>query len=161
ELRAFWRRRARRPGRPPTPHAALIRDMAAKNQLWGAERVSEASAAVSSRRRPAQELSCSRGWNEGVARTDEFESSIKNWIWQDPTDWHPFAWPLVPACGTDLRFEQFCVQTSCFVTNHEIQLTVAVHVFHRVVKFLGVRASSSDEVQILARKGTARLKNVR
>jgi hypothetical protein len=38
-LRAFWRRRLRRPGRPPTARAALIRDMAAKNPLWGAERI--------------------------------------------------------------------------------------------------------------------------
>src|SRR5262249_20028555 len=27
-FRAFWRRRSRRPGRPPTPRAALIRQMA-------------------------------------------------------------------------------------------------------------------------------------
>lgn len=38
-FRAFWRRRSRRVGRPPTPSAALIREMAAKNPLWGAERI--------------------------------------------------------------------------------------------------------------------------
>jgi hypothetical protein len=38
-FRAFWRRRSRRAGRPPTPRAALIREMAAKNPLWGAERI--------------------------------------------------------------------------------------------------------------------------
>jgi len=38
-LRAFWRRRSRSPGRPPTPRAALIREMAAKNPRWGAERI--------------------------------------------------------------------------------------------------------------------------
>ena len=38
-LRAFWRRRSRRAGRSPTPRAALIREMAAKNRLWGAERI--------------------------------------------------------------------------------------------------------------------------
>src|SRR5262249_36507412 len=35
-LGAFWRRRSRRPGRPPTPGGALIREMAAKNPRWGA-----------------------------------------------------------------------------------------------------------------------------
>jgi hypothetical protein len=38
-LRAFWRRRSRRQGRPPTPRAVLIREMAAKNPRWGAERI--------------------------------------------------------------------------------------------------------------------------
>jgi len=38
-LRAFWRRRSRRPGRPPTPRAALIREMARNNPRWGAERI--------------------------------------------------------------------------------------------------------------------------
>jgi transposase InsO family protein len=38
-LRAFWRWRSRRPGRPPTPKATLIREMAAKNPRWGAERI--------------------------------------------------------------------------------------------------------------------------
>jgi transposase InsO family protein len=38
-LRAFWRRRSRRPGRPPTPKATLIREIAAKNPRWGAERI--------------------------------------------------------------------------------------------------------------------------
>jgi transposase InsO family protein len=38
-LRAFWRRRSGRTGRPPTPRAALIREMAANNPLWGAERI--------------------------------------------------------------------------------------------------------------------------
>jgi transposase InsO family protein len=38
-FRAFWRRRSRRVGRPPTPRAALIREMAAVNPLWGAERI--------------------------------------------------------------------------------------------------------------------------
>jgi transposase InsO family protein len=38
-FRAFWRRRSRRAGRPPTPKAALIREMAAQNPLWGAERI--------------------------------------------------------------------------------------------------------------------------
>src|SRR5258705_4754344 len=35
----FWRRRSRRPGRPPTPRATLIREMAAHNPRWGAERI--------------------------------------------------------------------------------------------------------------------------
>jgi hypothetical protein len=38
-LRAFWRRRSQPLEWPPTPRAALIRDMAAKNPLWGAERI--------------------------------------------------------------------------------------------------------------------------
>jgi putative transposase len=38
-LRAFWRRRSRRLGRRPTPRAALIREMAAQNPRWGAERI--------------------------------------------------------------------------------------------------------------------------
>src|SRR5262249_24352417 len=38
-FRAFWRRRSRRAGRPPTPRAALIRHMATSNPLWGAERI--------------------------------------------------------------------------------------------------------------------------
>jgi hypothetical protein len=38
-LRALWRRRARRLGRRPTPRAALIREMAAQNPRWGAERI--------------------------------------------------------------------------------------------------------------------------
>lgn len=38
-FRAFWRRRSRRAGRPPTPKAGLIREMAARNPLWGAERI--------------------------------------------------------------------------------------------------------------------------
>jgi hypothetical protein len=32
-FRVFWRRRSRRLGRPPTPTAALIREMASKNPL--------------------------------------------------------------------------------------------------------------------------------
>ena len=35
----FWRRRSRRSGRPPTSRAALIREMAARNPRWGAERI--------------------------------------------------------------------------------------------------------------------------
>src|SRR5207253_11217699 len=38
-FRAFWRLRSRRPGRPPTPHATLIRKMAAHHPRWGAERI--------------------------------------------------------------------------------------------------------------------------
>jgi len=38
-FRAFWRRRSRPSGRPPTPRAALIREMAARNPRWGAERI--------------------------------------------------------------------------------------------------------------------------
>ena len=38
-FRAFWRRCARSSGRPPTARAALIREMAASNPRWGAERV--------------------------------------------------------------------------------------------------------------------------
>jgi hypothetical protein len=38
-FRAFWRRRSRRAGRPKTPRAALIREMSARNPLWGAERI--------------------------------------------------------------------------------------------------------------------------
>ena len=38
-FRAFWRRRSRRPGRPLTPRATLIREMAAHNPRWGAERI--------------------------------------------------------------------------------------------------------------------------
>src|SRR5256712_6035966 len=38
-FRAFWRRRSRRSGRPPTKRAALIREMAARNPRWGAERI--------------------------------------------------------------------------------------------------------------------------
>src|SRR2546428_238093 len=38
-FRAFWRRRSRRSGRPPTARAALIREMAARNPRWGAERI--------------------------------------------------------------------------------------------------------------------------
>jgi transposase InsO family protein len=38
-FRAFWRLRSRRPGRPPTPRATLIREMAAHNPRWGAERI--------------------------------------------------------------------------------------------------------------------------
>src|SRR5467141_630033 len=38
-FRAFWRRRSRRSGRPPTPRAALIREMAGRNPRWGAERI--------------------------------------------------------------------------------------------------------------------------
>jgi len=38
-FRAFWRRRSRRPGRPPTPRATLMREMAAHNPRWGAERI--------------------------------------------------------------------------------------------------------------------------
>jgi hypothetical protein len=38
-LRELWRRRSRRLGRRPTPRAALIREMAAKNPRWGAERI--------------------------------------------------------------------------------------------------------------------------
>jgi putative transposase len=38
-FRAFWRRRSRRSGRPPTTRAALIREMAGQNPRWGAERI--------------------------------------------------------------------------------------------------------------------------
>src|SRR2546428_4856036 len=38
-FRAFWRRRSRRSGRPPTKRAALIREMAGRNPRWGAERI--------------------------------------------------------------------------------------------------------------------------
>jgi len=38
-FRAFWRRRSRPSGRPPTSPAALIREMAAHNPRWGAERI--------------------------------------------------------------------------------------------------------------------------
>ena len=37
--RALWRRRSRPLGRPPTPRAALIREMFASNPRWGAERI--------------------------------------------------------------------------------------------------------------------------
>src|SRR5206468_3138880 len=37
--RAFWRRRSRPSGRPPTARAALIREMATSNPRWGAERL--------------------------------------------------------------------------------------------------------------------------
>src|SRR5207245_7920247 len=37
--RAFWRRRSRPSGRPPTARAALIREMATRNPRWGAERL--------------------------------------------------------------------------------------------------------------------------
>jgi putative transposase len=38
-FRALWLRRSRPQGRPPTPRAALIREMAASNPRWGAERI--------------------------------------------------------------------------------------------------------------------------
>src|SRR2546425_2335530 len=38
-FRAFWRRRSRRSGRPPTARAALIREMAGRNPRWGPERI--------------------------------------------------------------------------------------------------------------------------
>ncbi len=38
-FRAFWRRRSRPSGRPPTARAALIREMATSNPRWGAERL--------------------------------------------------------------------------------------------------------------------------
>src|SRR5438132_10902168 len=38
-FRAFWRRRSRRSGRPPTTRAALIREIAGRNPRWGAERL--------------------------------------------------------------------------------------------------------------------------
>ena len=38
-FRAFWRRRSRRSGRPPTTRVALIREMAGRNPRWGAERI--------------------------------------------------------------------------------------------------------------------------
>jgi hypothetical protein len=38
-FRALWRRRSRPVGRPPTPRAALIREMATDNPRWGAERI--------------------------------------------------------------------------------------------------------------------------
>ncbi len=38
-FRAFWRRRSRPSGRPPTARAALIREMATNNPRWGAERL--------------------------------------------------------------------------------------------------------------------------
>src|SRR5438128_4948439 len=37
--RAFWRRRSRPSGRPPSARAALIREMATSNPRWGAERL--------------------------------------------------------------------------------------------------------------------------
>jgi putative transposase len=38
-FRAFWRRRSRPLGRPPTAHVALIRELATSNPRWGAERI--------------------------------------------------------------------------------------------------------------------------
>jgi putative transposase len=38
-LRGLWRRKSRRLGRRPTPRRALIREMAAQNPRWGAERI--------------------------------------------------------------------------------------------------------------------------
>jgi hypothetical protein len=38
-FRVFWRRRSRPSGRPPTSPATLIREMAAHNPRWGAERI--------------------------------------------------------------------------------------------------------------------------
>ena len=38
-FRAFWRRRSRAAGRPPTARAALIREMSVQNPRWGAERI--------------------------------------------------------------------------------------------------------------------------
>jgi len=38
-FRAFWRRRSRWSGRPPTTRAALIREMAGRNPRWGTERI--------------------------------------------------------------------------------------------------------------------------
>ena len=38
-FRAFWRRRSRPSGRPPTVRAGLIREMSAENPRWGAERI--------------------------------------------------------------------------------------------------------------------------
>ena len=38
-FRLFWRLRSRPRGRPPTPRAALIRQMAVDNPRWGAERI--------------------------------------------------------------------------------------------------------------------------
>jgi transposase InsO family protein len=38
-FRAFWRRRSRPVGRPPTVHVALIREVARNNPRWGAERI--------------------------------------------------------------------------------------------------------------------------
>jgi transposase InsO family protein len=38
-FRAFWRRRSRPLGRPPTAHIALIRELATSNPRWGAERI--------------------------------------------------------------------------------------------------------------------------
>lgn len=38
-FRALWRRRSRPVGRPPTRRAALIREIAADNPRWGAERI--------------------------------------------------------------------------------------------------------------------------
>jgi len=38
-FRIFWRRRSRPLGRPSTSIAALIREMAARNPRWGAERI--------------------------------------------------------------------------------------------------------------------------
>jgi putative transposase len=38
-FRVFWRRRSRPRGRPATCHASLIREMAASNPRWGAERI--------------------------------------------------------------------------------------------------------------------------
>jgi hypothetical protein len=38
-FRAFWRRRSRPVGRPPTARAALIREIATSNPRWGAERI--------------------------------------------------------------------------------------------------------------------------
>ena len=38
-FRAFWRRTSGRPGRPPTPRASIIREMATLNPRWGAERI--------------------------------------------------------------------------------------------------------------------------
>jgi hypothetical protein len=38
-FRAFWRRRSRASGRPPTVRGALIREMSIQNPRWGAERI--------------------------------------------------------------------------------------------------------------------------
>jgi hypothetical protein len=38
-FRVFWRRRSRPGGRPPSGNAGLIRQMAATNPRWGAERI--------------------------------------------------------------------------------------------------------------------------
>src|SRR5205823_14765728 len=61
--RAFWRRRSRPSGRPPTARAALIREMATSNPRWGAERLRGEllSSASASARGPSSDTCVTRG----------------------------------------------------------------------------------------------------